>query len=468
MKIVQFFSVCLFMLTGFSMNSQCSTWINADRQTDAENAHSIYRQALKMKNMDIAFENWQIAYSLAPAADGRRDVHFMDGVEFYKQKWTQSQDVNEKTAYAEKIKNFYRDAIECYKNGAIQTKEGTPESTKIKLGYLYGRKAYDMYYYVNSPYAETTDALDSCIFYSGDNAEYTILDIYPKIMVYQFKNGFMSKDKVVSAYNSLKQIAEHNIANNETYSEGYQQAQANMNYTLTEIEKDVFDCEYFKDKYLPEYEDNKDNPDVLKYVLFVLKTQGCEKDSAVIALEEDWKKYASAENERIKSEFDANNPGSIAKKLYDDGKYSESIKQYRVAINETNDAEQKGTYLFAIASIQFRKLSQYSEARKTAYDAAKMRPGWGRPYILIGDMYGKTARSCGDAWNQRLAILAAIDKYAYARSIDGSVASEASSRIGSYSRSLPDRQEGFMRGVKEGQTENVGCWIGESVRLRFN
>lgn len=86
-------------------------------------------------------------------------------------------------------------------------------------------------------------------------------------MVYQFKNGFMSKDKVVSAYNSLKQIAEHNIANNETYSEGYQQAQANMNYTLTEIEKDVFDCEYFKDKYLPEYEDNKDNPDVLKYVL---------------------------------------------------------------------------------------------------------------------------------------------------------------------------------------------------------
>ncbi|MBK8079736.1 MAG: hypothetical protein IPK25_05280 [Saprospiraceae bacterium] len=88
------------------MNSQCSTWINADRQTDAENAHSIYRQALKMKNMDIAFENWQIAYSIAPAADGRRDVHFMDGVEFYKQKWTQSQDVNEKTAYAEKIKNF--------------------------------------------------------------------------------------------------------------------------------------------------------------------------------------------------------------------------------------------------------------------------------------------------------------------------------------------------------------------------
>ena len=87
------------------VNAQCENWIGKPTQTDAENAHSIYRQALKAGDYTTAFENWQIAYSLAPAADGRRDVHFMDGVEFYKQKWTQSQDVNEKAAYAEKIKN---------------------------------------------------------------------------------------------------------------------------------------------------------------------------------------------------------------------------------------------------------------------------------------------------------------------------------------------------------------------------
>jgi hypothetical protein len=468
MKTASLFLLNLFLVVQSSLYGQCKTWVNSDRQTDAENAHSIYRQALKMKTMDIAFENWQIAYSLAPAADGKRDMHYMDGVEFYKQKWTQSQDPAEKKEFAAKMITFYNEAIECYKSGAIQTKEGTEEALNAKLGYLYGRKAYDMYYYANTPYVETIDALDNCIKYAGDNAEYIIMDIYPKIMVYQFKNGYMPKEKVNSVYKSLKQIAEYNISNNEKYSEGYQQAQANMNYTLTEIEKEVFDCEYFKDKYIPEYEDNKEDPQVLKFVLYTLKKQGCEDDPEIKQIEEEWKKYASAENERIQAEFDANNPGAVAKKLHDEGKFGESIKQYRIAISETDDNNKKATYLLAIASMQFRKLSQYSEARKTAYDAAKMKPNWGRPYLLIGDMYGKTARSCGDAWNQRLAILAAIDKYSYAKSIDASVAGEANSRIGAYSQSLPDKQEGFMRGVKEGDSETVGCWIGESVRLRFN
>ena len=467
MKILSLFFMSFFLISQQGVLAQCKTWIDSDRGTDAENAHTIYRQAMKMKSMDIAFENWQIAYELAPAADGKRDVHYTDGVEFYKQKWTNSQDANEKAAFAAKMQQFYQEAIQCYKTGVIQTKEGTVEALHERLGFLYGRMAYDMYYYVNAPYVETIAALDSCIHYSGDKAEYIIMDIYPKIMVYQFQNGYMPKEKVQDTYNKLKQIAEYNISNNELYSEGYQQAQANMNYTLTEIEKDVFNCEYFKDKYIPDYEDNADDPQVLKFVLYTLKTQGCD-DEDVQRLEEEWKKYAAAENERIQSEFDANNPASVAKKLHDEGKYNESIRKYREAVEGSDNAKDKGTYLFAIASIQFRKLNQYSEARRTAYDAAKMRPDWGRPYLLIGDMYGKTARSCGDAWNQRLAILAAVDKYAYARSIDNSLAGEANSRISAYSKSFPDAAEGHMRGIKEGASLSVGCWIGETVKVRFN
>jgi hypothetical protein len=57
---------------------QCETWVGKPTQTDAENAHSIYRQALKAKDYTTAFENWQIAYKLAPAADGKRDYHYTD------------------------------------------------------------------------------------------------------------------------------------------------------------------------------------------------------------------------------------------------------------------------------------------------------------------------------------------------------------------------------------------------------
>ena len=73
----------------------------------------------------------------------------------------------------------------------------------------------------------------------------------------------------------------------------------------------------------------------------------------------------------------------------------------------------------------------------------------------------------GDDWNQRLAIIAAIDKYQYARSIDSEVAGDANERISKYQSSLPDLSEGHMRGVKEGAKETVGCWIGETVKVRF-
>ena len=47
---------------GLSMlTAQCENWVGKPTQTDAENAHSIYRQALKANDYTTAFENWQIA-----------------------------------------------------------------------------------------------------------------------------------------------------------------------------------------------------------------------------------------------------------------------------------------------------------------------------------------------------------------------------------------------------------------------
>ncbi len=448
--------------------SQCETWMGKNTQSDAENAHTIYRQALKANDFETAFENWQTAFKLAPAADGKRDYHFTDGVTLNKHFLGQTQDEAKKQEYKDNIVKFYDQAIECYKNGAITTKNGTEEEKKDRIGYLYGRKAYDMYYFVNSPYIDNIEALNKCIEYAGDNAEYTILDIYPRIIVWEYQNGGMTKEKAVELHKRLNQIAEYNIANNETYSEGYQQAQAAMEGTFAPIEREIFDCEYFKEKLIPEYRDNPDDAQILKRVLVTLKAQGCSNDDPIIMeLDEEWKKYAEEENKRIQAEFEANNPAAAARVAYDAGRYSEAISKYREALRDETDNVKKATYLFGIASIEFRKLNQYSQARSTAYEAAKMNPAWGRPYMLIGDMYAKTARSCGDSWNQRLAILAAVDKYAYARSIDSSVSSEAGQRIGAYSSSYPDGSEGFMREVKEGQSATVGCWIGETVKVRF-
>jgi transposase-like protein len=463
------FGTIVYLAAGIATASaQCDNWVGKPTQSDAENAHTVYRQNLKSNDYEIAFENWQIAYKLAPAADGLRDYHYMDGVELYKQKLSKTTDEALKQEYGAIIMKLYDEAIACYQAKAIKLKVNTEEALNERIGYLYGRKAYDMFYTINTPYAQTIEALDNSIKYAGDKAEYIIFDPYGRIIVWEYKEGRMPKEKAVELYKRLAQISEYNIANNEALSEGYQQAIASMDGLFAEIEKEIFDCEFFKEKLIPEYEENRDDPQVLKRVLATLKSQGCaDTDSVIIKLDAEWKVYAKVENERLQAEFEANNPAAAAKAAYDEGKFGEAISKYRQAIADETDNSKKATMLFAIASIEFRKLSQYSQARNTALAAAKLKPNWGRPYMLIGDMYGKTARSCGDHWNQRLAILAAIDKYNYAKSIDGSVASEANDRLSNYYGSLPDKSEGFMRGANEGQSATVGCWIGETVRLRF-
>jgi len=146
---------------------------------------------------------------------------------------------------------------------------------------------------------------------------------------------------------------------------------------------------------------------------------------------------------------------------------NKAIEKYEEAIGASADANRKADYKFRIASIQGRKLKQFSKARATAREAANMRSNWGRPYMLIGDLYAMSARRCGDDWSQRLAVLAALEKYNYAKSIDSSVESEASRRISKYNSARPEQSEGFMRNLKAGDKATCKCWIGESVTVKF-
>ena len=460
------------MLLALSMNvtAQCETWVDSPKKGEAEDAHTIYRQALKTDDYAIAFENWEKAYAIAPAADGKRDFHYTDGIKLYVNKWKNETDAAKKGEYVDMIIKLQSEAVECLKSGGIVLKcDGQPDCYTSRIGYLQGRLAYDMYYTLNTKYSQTLEQLSGAVENNGMATEYIVFAPYANIAVYNFEKELMTKEEARAIYEKLNAIADDNIAKNNNLSASYQQAKESMNATFAKIERDIFDCEFFKNKLRPDYDADPDNVDVIKQTLAILKGQGCEPgDPFYDELDAKWKKYAAAENARLQNEYDQNNPNRLAKKLYDAGDFKGAAEKYQEAIDGEADPEKKSGYMFSLASIQFRKLKQYSKARQTARDAAKARPGWGRPYMLIGDMYGSTARNCGDSWNQRLAILAAMDKYSYAKQVDPSQAAEANKRLSKYKASMPAQDEGFMRGVKAGQSAKVGCWIGETVKVRFN
>ncbi len=450
---------------------QCGTWVDKDFQEEAENAHVLYRDFLKANDYEQAYEYWKTAYELAPAADGKRASHYKDGrkilMEFYKKETDEAR----KKELAQQILQLYDEQMACYGDEVI----------------LLGRKAYDMFYYLRSPYSEVLAVLDAAVEKGGNDCEYIIFDPYARILTYEFENGRMDAERARQIIIKLNEIAEYNIANNQQFGSYFQQAKEAMDAVIAPVEPKIFDCEYYKKKFEPEFRANPEDYEMLERFYKRLVKQGCdESDPLVAEIKAQYDKVVAVVNAQRLAEFHAKNPGAHAKHIYEqgkelekEGKKDEAMQKYREALAKYDEAiekakaEKKGdevlaTYYFAQASIHGRKFKRFSKARDLAYKAAKMKGNWGAPYMLIGDLYAMSANSCGnDAYERGLVILAAIDKYAYAKSIDPEVAEEAGKKIARYSEHKPDKNEGFMRGVQAGQKAKIKCWIGETVTVRF-
>jgi len=464
-------AIVLFIV--FTVNtgiSQCENWVGKNYEEDAKNDHSIYRQSLKIKDYKLAFEYWRKAYKLAPAADGKRDYHFWDGIKLYKMEYDKTSDPELKKKYVDTIMSLYDAMADCYANKGIQLKGCNTDSCyNAKVGWVLGRKAYDMFYTYKMPYDQVYKTVKESLEKACKQAEYSVLIPFGFTLADLYKKAKVSKEEAREIIDKAQRIAEYNIKNDKTYGQYWEQSLKRMDLDLSDVEKDVFDCEFFKKKLRPLYDEKKEDSKTVKYVLVTLKKQGCpDDDPMVMEVDETWKLYAEEFNKKLTDSLEKANPALAGNRLAKEGKYQEAAAKYKEAINKESDPEKKAQFLYALASIQFAHLNQYSKARANALKAGNLKKGWGKPYILIGDMYSKSAKKCGDAWNQRLAILAALDKYYYAKSIDPSVAEQANKRISKFSSSKPKQEDGFMRGYKAGQVVNTGCWIGEKVKLRFS
>lgn len=458
MKRIQQISIVVLALVMASVANlamaQCGTFKDTPKENDALELHVLYRDQVKLKNFDAAYEPWKQVFEMAPAADGKRASHYSDGRAILKHKMASADEAGKKDLIAQ-VLGLYDKQMVCY-------------GEKGEKARLQGRKAFDMFYEFRSDYQEINALLKESVEGAGDNSEYIVFVPYASVVEYLFTNEMMQAVEARTIYAKLNSIADNNANGDGKYKAEYKQAQDAMNAVFNRIEEYIFDCAYFMDKLMPEYQNDKDNPEVIKRVYNKLVSKGCDKSDPLLQeLKVKYETYAAQENARRQSEFESNNPSMMARKAYEAGDFNGALTKYQEALGQETDSNKKANIIFSMASIKGRKLNQYSAARELARKAASLKPGWGRPYMLIGDLYAKGSRDCGDSYEQRLAILAAVDKYSYAKSIDGEVASEASKRISSYRKNFPDKETAFMKGHKEGTSVKVGCWIGETVKVRF-
>ena len=223
-----------------------------------------------------------------------------------------------------------------------------------------------------------------------------------------------------------------------------------------------YDCAYYLDKYYPEFDANRDDCDIVEDVFIRLKWAECS--------ETDPRYIQVAEVKATSCKYGSGADPDLAegRDCLESGRYNCAMDAYQRYVDKTDDLEKKAKFTLRMAKISYAHLKNYPRARTLALKAASYKSAWGEPFMLIGNLYASSGPRCGPGtgWDSQVVTWPAIDKWQYAKKIDPGVTTKANQLIARYGQYMPTIGDIFQRGLREGQSYKVGCWINESTTIR--
>ncbi len=430
----------------------CTTFadLSPSERDQAETAYVLYKDFYDAKDYKEAYSYWKKAYRLAPGSNGRVKYQFDHGVGIYADFFKNTSDPKLQAAYVDTVMMIYDKRIECFGDEA----------------YIQGRKAYD-YYYNYPDYAtdlKKYELFKAALDGKGKESDYFIINPMTKLLYDLFQQEKISLTEAQDGVTKLSEAISYGTANCDKDCAAWEVIKSYAPNRLEALEAvdDFYDCNYYSSKYFPEFEANSTDCETIQFVSRRMFRGKCDvNDTKMQQLKTAYTTYCYTPPPPA-------GPCSIANDLYNEGKYSEAVTKYEECLESVNDMDKKARYKLLIAKIYYRDLKNFSKARKFALEAASIKSNWGEPYMLIGKLYASSGPLCGPGtgWDSQIVTWPAIDKWEYAKSIDPSVAADASKLIAQYKKYMPNKEDVFIRSLKPGQTYKVPCWINENTKIR--
>lgn len=427
--------------------SPCPKFSDAPDPDEVETNYVLYRDFLRVNDYEKAYDLWKKVYAVAPAADGQRNTVLADGIRFNEHFIAQTPDTTKWEPYIDEIFKLYDKVEECYPEG----------------GYVVARKAFDLYYKYRwrSNKEEIYSMFKQSIEMDGDTVQDFVINPFTSLLVELYFENKVSIEEAQQYAARIKELVAKGVADCEgvmcdrwAIIESY----APVRLEAFETVRGFYDCDYYTDKYYSQFLENPDDCDVIVTVYSRMKWGGCDENS------EKLKELIRVGNEKCVED----GPLEKAYEAYRNADYDTALELFDAAANETESVETKAHILLTIAKINYRDKRNFPRSRQYALRAAELRPNWGEPFILIGQLYASSGPLCGPGtgWDSQIVVWPALDAWSKAKRIDSSVTAEANKWIGLYSKYMPKKEDIFLRNLKAGQSFYVGCWIQENTTIR--
>ncbi len=434
--------------------SPCTKWTDVQNTEGIKTAHVLYRDFLKQKQFTEAIPYWEKAYNAAPAADGFRDYHFLDGVKIFEHLLDNETNPAKKEEHINRIFGLYDEAAKCYQDKASLYK---------------GLKAFKMYYKFpeKSSQKEKYNLFKEVIDADKEKTADFVINPFTALLLEQITTDGITIEEGRKYAQQIFKIVDHGTKNCKNTKEcdrwelvkGYSPAR------LEELEgiENFYPCSYYQEKYTKEYEANPSDCETIELVYSRLKWGKCPASDALLM--------------KLKPEIDRCFPpevvsgpstaGPSCAQLLREANYTESISCYEGKADGNPDSERAANYYLTIAKIYYAHLKKFSKARKYARKALEKKPGWGKAHLLIGKLYASSGPLCGPGtgFDSQVVTWVAIDEWNKAKR-DPETAAEASRLISKYQQYMPNKEDIFIRSIKVGDTFTVKCWINQSTKVR--
>ena len=408
---------------------------SASRMQCARNLSSMSESA-KINQFDMAYEPWFSVYNDCPGAS--KNI-YIQGAKILEHKIKNAANDDEKNRYIDMLMEMYDKRIENFE----------------QEGYVLGRKALDLLQFRSEDIQKSYEMFKKSIELSQFRTEDAVFATFIQTSYLLYKNELLSAEEFADNYFNVVEYAEMKM------SKGSKNSQTER--VLETVEKIFMDskapnCEMLVNYFSPKFEASPNDIELLKKVSGYLRDFDC-MDSEL---------FANAAENLFSQEPSAEAAYNLARLFYTKKEVDKSVDYYKKSIELEQDNEAKAKYNYELGAIMLAEYSKYSEARSYALEAARLKDNWGGPYLLIGNIYAASAKSCGENKFQQNAVFwAAVDKYYKAKSIDPEVEGQATELINRYSQYFPNNEDAFFYGFTDGQSYTLDyCWINETTKVR--
>ena len=382
-----------------------------------------------------------------------------------------------------KDKDAYIDTICMMMDNRVKYFPTDPKTGASQVANIMGRKGLLIYTYNKNRYEEAYNILKDAVALDPSQLQGAYIDAYFKATIDMVNNDKVEKMTVINVYQELSEVVDNNIgaladteaelvaAKEEAEAGGDAEAVAGFEKQIEKNEKSINNnkgtksnldnlfqpyasCEDLIKVFSAKMAETPNDVTLLKRITTILDKKDCT----------DSKLFLDAAVKLNELEPSPEASYSLGIKFFKDRKWSDAATFFDQATKtENNDRKYRA---YRNLGMCYQNMGSLSRARDIFRRAAQVDPTNGEPYLLIGMLYAESAKQFSGEIESKAVFWAAVDKCNKAKAIDPSCADRANSLIRSYSAAFPSMETIFFNDYSEGQSFNVGGWIGETTTIR--